>query len=131
MLNIDWFNPYEETQYSVGAIYLVIQNLLRTERFKMHNIILVGLIPGPKEPRSINTYLDIVVEDLRHLYKGVILHYPPSPSGKIKVRAVLTSIVCDLPATRKVCEFLGVGANKGCSKCHKSFPVSSFGSKQD
>ena len=25
MLNIDWFNPYDDTEYSVGAIYLVVQ----------------------------------------------------------------------------------------------------------
>ena len=52
MLNIDWFNPYEETQYSVGTIYLVVQNLPRSERFKINNIILVGLMPGPREPKS-------------------------------------------------------------------------------
>ena len=26
-LNIDWFNPFEETPYSVGAIYIVVLNL--------------------------------------------------------------------------------------------------------
>ena len=29
MLNIDWFQPFQHTQYSVGVIYLVIQNLPR------------------------------------------------------------------------------------------------------
>ena len=28
-LNVDWFNPYKETQFSVGAIYLVVLNLPR------------------------------------------------------------------------------------------------------
>ena len=44
---------------------------------------------------------------------------------------MLSCIVCDLPATRKVCGFLGVNATKGCSKCLKSFPTFSFGSKPD
>ena len=99
MLNIDWFNPYQDTQYSVGTIYLVVQNLPRSERFKVDNIILVGLIPGPREPKSVNTYLDLLVEDFRKLYRGVNL---PCPSGSVKVRAVLSCIVCDIPATRKV-----------------------------
>ena len=30
-MNIDWFNPYDETVYSVGAIYVVVLNLPRTE----------------------------------------------------------------------------------------------------
>ena len=72
MMNVDWFNPYEEAQYSVGAIYLVVQNLPRHERFKLKNIILVGLIPGPKEPpKLINTYLDPLINDLIKLYHGV------------------------------------------------------------
>ena len=57
----DWFNPYEETQYSVGAIYLAIQNVPRTECFKVDNVIPVGLIPDPREPKSLNTYLDLLI----------------------------------------------------------------------
>ena len=64
-LTIDWFNPYSETQYSVGAIYLTILNLPRNERFKEENIILVGMIPGPHEPKhDINTYLSPLVKEL-------------------------------------------------------------------
>ncbi len=40
LLNI----AYEQTIYSVGAIYLVVQNLPRYERFKLENIIFVGFL---------------------------------------------------------------------------------------
>ena len=33
-LNVDWFQPYKHIQYSVGSIYLTIQNLPREERYK-------------------------------------------------------------------------------------------------
>ena len=49
-MNVDWFQPYTHVCDSVGAIYLIIQNLPRSERYKWENMILVGLIPGPKEP---------------------------------------------------------------------------------
>ena len=32
-LNIDWFNPFEHTQYSIGAIYLTVLNLPREVRY--------------------------------------------------------------------------------------------------
>ncbi len=48
MLNIDWFQPYKHTISSVGVIYL---NLPRTLRFKVENLIIVGIIPGPSEPQ--------------------------------------------------------------------------------
>ena len=35
MLNVDWFQPFKRlSSFSVGGIYLLILNLLRTERFK-------------------------------------------------------------------------------------------------
>ena len=65
-LNIDWFQPFTNIEYSVGAIYLAIQNLPHSERFKEENIILVDVIPGPSEPKlSINSYLSPLIEDLK------------------------------------------------------------------
>ena len=32
-LNIDWLQPFKRTNYSVGAIYVAVQNLPREERF--------------------------------------------------------------------------------------------------
>jgi len=46
-LNVDWFQPFSHTQYSVGAMYLTIQNLPRNIRCKEQNIILVRVMPGP------------------------------------------------------------------------------------
>lgn len=55
MLNVDWFQPFKHTTYSVGAVYLTIMNLPRSVRFKRKNVILVGILPGPSEPkRDIN-----------------------------------------------------------------------------
>ena len=46
----------QDTEYSAGAIYLAIQNLPRTDRYLMENVLLVAMIPGPKEPeKDINT----------------------------------------------------------------------------
>ena len=50
MLNLDWFQPYRHLQYFVGAIYLSILNLPSTLCYKLHNICLIGIIPGLNEP---------------------------------------------------------------------------------
>ena len=116
-LNVDWFNPYKHTKHSSGGIYLAIQNLPRADRQKIDNIILVGMIPGPKEPeKDINSFLSPFVEELKTLYEGVALK-------NCTVRAMLTCVSADLPATRKVCGFLSYSAKLGCSKCLKQFPT--------
>lgn len=55
-LNIDWFQPYSRVTDSVGVIYLSILNLPHHIRYKQENVILVGIIPGPKEPK-LTTFL--------------------------------------------------------------------------
>ena len=49
----------------------------------------------------------------------------------VYVRLCIGSVVCEIPATRKLCGFLGHSAHFGCNKCLKEFPTESFGRKPD
>lgn len=92
-----------------------------------HNVILVGVIPGPKE--HINYFLAPLVNELLSLWNGVLM---TSEQGtKIVVRAALLCCGCDIPAARKCCGFVGCNALQGCSKCMVKFPTSAFGEKPD
>lgn len=129
-LNVDWFQPFKRSTYSAGVIYLCIQNLPRTERYLAENIILIGVIPGPKEPeKKINSFLEPLVRELQLLWKGVTMK--SIGDTIVHVRAALTCVACDIPAARKVCGFVGHSARLACSKCLKIFPTSTFGEKPD
>ncbi|XP_035986582.1 uncharacterized protein LOC118560045 isoform X2 [Fundulus heteroclitus] len=131
MLNVDLFQPFKDAPYSVGAIYLVILNLPREDRFKEENMILVGLIPGPKEPSlHMNAFLDSLVDELQELWHGVILE-DSSLLGHQVYRAALLCLSSDIPATRKCGGFVGHGAYRGCHKCLKTFSKKGFGEKID
>ena len=122
-LNVDWFEPFERGVYSVGAIYLTIQNLPRSIRYKPENIILIGIIPGPGEPKkTINSYLTPLVVELKEAWEnGFYVHSPDNIPVCIKL--ALSCITCDIPASRKVCGFLSHNASLGCNKCLKNFNV--------
>lgn len=124
-MNVDWFKPFAGGKtYSVGAIYLTIQNLPRNERYLRENIILVGLLPGPKEPSlTMNSYLTPLVKELLELWHGVIitLKIPNSLPISIRIKAALSCCACDIPASKKVCGFLAHSATLGCNKCLKQF----------
>ena len=128
MLNADWFNPYKHSPYSVGVIYLVVLNLPRSERYKVENLLLVGIIPGPSEPSlNLNSYLAPLVEELVELWNdGVAVM---RDVNQIVVKAALLCVSCDIPAARKVCGFLSHAARLGCSKCTKEFPCAGFGQR--
>ena len=111
MMNIDWFQPFKITTYSVGVIYLVIVNLPREECFLPENVIICGIIPGPSEPkRNINQYISLLVSDLHKLWKGVFMDISSSPLP-ILVRAALLCVASDLPATLKTCGFTSHNSN--------------------
>lgn len=130
-LNIDWFRIYKHVNYSVGLIYLVVDNLPRHKRFNIDNIIIVGCIPGPKEPKlTVNPFLKPLVDELLELWNGIFIK-TESIFGITPVRCMLTSISADIPATRKLCGFFSHNARRGCSKCLKEFEHFQFGSKPD
>ena len=123
MLNVDWFQPFKHSVYSVGVIYMVLLNLPRKERYKEENVIIVGVIPGPHEPKlNINTYLQPLVAELNLLWHEGIQVRPHGSRTARCFRAALLCIACDIPALRKVCGFLGCTAHRGCSKCKRFFP---------
>ena len=122
MLNVDWFQPFKHSLYSVGALYMVLMNLPRAERFRPENVFLVGIIPGPHEPKlNINSFLKPLVEELNILWNDGVNVKLPGNNESINVKAALLCVGCDVPATRKLCGFTAHPSRKGCSKCTKSF----------
>lgn len=126
-LNVDWFQPFDRRIYSVGAIYLTIQNLPRHLRYRIENIIIVGIIPGPKEPsKNINSFLGPLVVELQEAWHhGFVIQFT---NYSICIKLALTCVACDIPATRKVCGFLSHNAELGCNKCLKKFESNFNGS---
>ena len=123
MLNVDWFQAFEHTCYSVGVLYLTIINLPRRLRYKRCNVLIIGIIPGPSErAHDINSYLQPLVNELLVFWKGLQLQVRRGPNIMPEnVRCVLLCCTCDTPAGRKVCGFLGHTARLGCFKCLKQF----------
>ena len=71
--NFDFFQPFKHVKgYSVSSIYCVILNLPWSIQYLKKKGILIGLIPGPKEPdHNINTFLNPLVEELKTYWEGV------------------------------------------------------------
>ena len=120
-LNVDWFQPFEHSIYSIGAIYLTIQNLPRVIRNHPDNILLVGLIPGPHEPKyTINSFLTPLVQELEEAWTTGIAVKCPNGVETV-VRLALSCVACDIPAAKKVLGFLGIRSILACNKCLKRF----------
>ena len=133
MLNVDWMQPFVHTPYSVGVLYLVLMNLPRSERFKRQNVFLVGIIPGPSEPKmNINSFLKPLVDELIVLWdEGITLRHSGSLLIPQRFRAALLCVACDMPASKKVCGFTAHNSKHGCNKCTKEFLTGGIGEATD
>jgi len=114
MVNLDWFQPFESSVYSCGAIYGVICNLPREVRFRKENMLTLGLLPGPHEVKlhKINHYLSPIVDELLEFWNGVEI-----PAAGKNIRLALICCSNDIPAARKLCGH--ISASVSCHRCYK------------
>ncbi|KEP47373.1 transposase family Tnp2 protein [Rhizoctonia solani 123E] len=106
-MSTDWFQPTKEGNYSVGACYLVFNNLPRHLRFLRENICLAIVMPGPGEPNSyaLEQIMEPLVEELLLLRQGVrmtIREGDPAVYREQYVHAHLTQHIADLIARIKM-----------------------------
>lgn len=71
MINVDWFQPFERGTYSMGAVYAVVLNLPRDQRFLRQNLILLTLLPGREKLVDMNKVLSPIVSELSDLWAGI------------------------------------------------------------
>lgn len=129
--SLDFFNPFENKQAgkkcSVGVISVVCTSLPASIRYKIENMFLAGVIPGPKEPplTATNHYLGPLVDEFEALWNpGVFFSRTHEfESGRL-VQCALVLLVCDLLAARKAAGFASCTHEHFCSvcKCTRSDP---------
>ncbi|GBC32907.2 hypothetical protein GLOIN_2v1775288 [Rhizophagus irregularis DAOM 181602=DAOM 197198] len=119
MINLDWFQPYDGTFYSIGVIYAAVCNLPCDIRFKRENLLVFGLLPGPNEVslHKINHYIAPIVNELELLWSGITLNRTFECQNGKNIRAALVLISCDIPAARKICGH--ISALVSCHRCMK------------
>jgi hypothetical protein len=121
-INLDWFQPSENTQHSTGAVYITIQNIPRKYRMLMSNCILVETLSGPGEPDKevIRFYFERFTQELKQLMHGVYMHVLGKKEKQL-VKVALTQIACDLPAARKLIGMTGHSVGEACHRCDINF----------
>ena len=90
---------------------MTVLNLPREVRFRKEWTMVLGVISGSTEPKgNINTFQKPIFDDILLLWNGMSIR----PNGNI-VKAALLGVSTDMPALRKVSQFLGHKADLGCS----------------
>lgn len=104
---------FSDQNYGGWPMMSIDMTLDESVRHLPENMLLHGIVPGPKDPRSMDAYHDILVDDLVAGWDGFDLEYP----RKMKARVLLLNIVCDYPGLCKCCNRGSNSGHKPCSTC--------------
>ena len=91
-------------------------NLPPEVRFLIENIIPVGVIPGPKKPLELDTFLDPLVQELIQLEIGTMA-FDALSNTVFLLRAHLIVALGDIPAIALVMRMKGHNAISPCRMC--------------
>ncbi|QRV73450.1 Transposase family tnp2 [Ceratobasidium sp. AG-Ba] len=123
-MNTDWFQANKQGCYSVGACYLVVNNLSRHLCFLRQNISLCIVMPGPKEPDhyALDQMMEPLVDELLQLKQGVrmiIRKGDPPVYEEQLVHGELRQDIADLMARIKIGGGAGLKSELNfCLYCH-------------
>ena len=123
-LCMDRFNPLRSKEvgkkYSLGTIYMICFNLPPALWYRMENVFLVRIIPGPHEPskEQINNFLAPLVDELLYFYEHDV-HYSATPlhSQGCKICVMLGPLICNLPTAWQMAGFTSHSHTQFCSIC--------------
>jgi len=122
-LGVDSFHPLGSLEakqsMSATAIYMVLLNFPKEERFKYKNMYLAGVIPGPSKPslEQINHALSLLVSELLEFWRGVYFTRTfKFPGGRFSKGAMIP-LVSDMLAARQVAGFGSVTSTLFCTSC--------------
>lgn len=86
-------------------------------RFKEENTFVVTVLPGPKKPYDLFSFLFPLIKDLMVLEsKGLVVE--TSSGEQFKYQVVMSTVIGDLPAIAEIAGHHSHSSYTGCRICH-------------
>lgn len=115
-LSFDGFCPFKKRKETCWPIILFNYNLPPEERFQLHNLICLGVIPGPKQMKNSDSFLYPFIEEMLQLAEGVET-FDILDQEVFNLHAYLIVAFGDIPAVAKLMCMKGVNGRVPCREC--------------
>ncbi|MBW0582277.1 hypothetical protein O181_121992 [Austropuccinia psidii MF-1] len=118
---MDWFNAHGKSTRlaSIGPIMLICLDFLPSKRLKPENFYVTRIIPGPKEPTSLQlSYLLMpLIKELKELWQGY--HFSPTSTGAsgFFIHVVILTAIAVVVAMRQLTGFISHSGKQFCNFC--------------
>ncbi|EUC56560.1 transposase family Tnp2 protein [Rhizoctonia solani AG-3 Rhs1AP] len=118
-LSSDGFGPFKSRKQSCWPLLAFNYNLNPEIRFRLENLLCLGVIPGPKAPKDIGTFLSPLIDELEDLARGVPA-FDSRHNRPFALRAYLITCFGDMPAVAKLMYMKGHNGKHPCRACRIS-----------
>lgn len=115
-LSFDGFGPFKRRKHTCWPIILFNYNLPPEVRFKLSNLICVGVIPGPKQAKDTDSFLAPLVDELLAAAEGVRT-YDAVKEEFFPLHVYLIVVFGDMPAVAKLMRMKGHNGVSPCRVC--------------
>ena len=115
-LSTDGFGPFKRRTKTAWPVIIFNYNLPPEERFLKGNAISVGVIPGPKTPSDLDSFLWPLVQELLQLAIGVSA-FDAITKAVFILHAYLIIVFGDIPAVLMIMRMKGHNAISPCCMC--------------
>ncbi len=113
----DGFQIFKKAKHTAWPLIFVNYNLPQDERCHLEDLVCVGVIPGPKAPKDIDSFSHPLYEELQELAVGVST-YDALEDEVFSMRAFAILGGGDIPAVSKAFTWMkGPGAYCACRLC--------------
>jgi len=115
-LSTDGFAPFKRRKNTAWPLIIFNYNLPPEIRFHLENILALGVIPGPKKPVDIDSFLWPLIQELYRLAAGVRA-FDILSSKLFALRAFLILAFGDIPAISMIMRMKGHNGISPCRMC--------------
>ncbi|QRV74283.1 Transposase family tnp2 [Ceratobasidium sp. AG-Ba] len=116
-LATDGFGPFKTRKQSCWPLLVFNYNLPPSIRYHLDNMLCLGVIPGPNEPKELDSFLHPLVRELDELAFGVAA-YDGKHDRPFCLRAYLLACFGDMPAVAKLMCMKGHNGKYPCRACN-------------
>ena len=116
-LSLDGFAPFKRRSNSAWPVILFNYNLPPDLRTHLDHILCYGIIPGPKSPKDVDSFLVPLYNELTQLSDGVGEALDLTAEEFFVLRAYLILLFGDIPAMSKLLMMKGHNGHCPCRFC--------------
>jgi hypothetical protein len=115
-LSSDGFGPFKSQKKSSWPLLVFNYNLKPEIRFRLENLLCLGVIPGPQAPKDIGSFLGPFIDELEDLARGVPA-FDSHNNRPFALHVYLIACFGNMPAVAKLMYMKGHNGKHPCRAC--------------